>query len=291
MSTATKSRPKKKAKAKSVKRLNAADKLAIIKKEATEREHLKDLACNYAKRKSEWEASKAETKNAKQDMDAAFLALYEAAKPGGDSMLPFEPQPELEQSAAPPAPGDSTDADKAAFDAATIREILTGIPGAKITALEDDGVKTGADLQKWFAAHPRRKIAGIGEQAEEKINEAMATWWEKHQHPNGNGAATAPTNVDKPVIPADKSATDGPKHRKIKIDLGKELKRRIKLAGYESTGIADADNDVTLKLVRNLGDNPAIDTTSVFTIAALEGMAEKLGGLDDAAVGEIIGVK
>ncbi len=67
-------------------------------------------------------------------------------------------------------------ADKAAFDVATLAGI--GISASLAEKLEADGIKNGADLQKWFAQVPRRAIKGVGEGAIEKINEAMAAFYE-----------------------------------------------------------------------------------------------------------------
>jgi hypothetical protein len=68
---------------------------------------------------------------------------------------------------------------QAAFNAATLADF--GIKGAMAEKLDADGIRCGAELQKWFAEVPPRKIPGIGESARDKINEKMADFFESRK--------------------------------------------------------------------------------------------------------------
>lgn len=79
-------------------------------------------------------------------------------------------------------PGDAeAKAHQDEFDASSLGQI--GIKDSLKDKLEADGVRNGLTLRKWINEHPRRKIAGVGEGAIEKINGMMADWFIAKQTP------------------------------------------------------------------------------------------------------------
>jgi hypothetical protein len=111
--------------------------------------------------------------------------------------LPF-----TEKSNGKPAKGADVPADlQAAFNAATLADL--GITGAMAEKLDADGIRCGAELQKWFAEVPPRKIPGIGESARDKINEKMADFFESRKQLAAAPERTVAAAAEKPQGPRD----------------------------------------------------------------------------------------
>lgn len=126
-----------------------------------------------AKLEAEVEEAKGKLKSAEAQRDIYFNEQQSVIR--GEGATLFDNVKPVAKSAPT-----TEDAQQAAFNAAPVKEILEGIPAAKIELLEADGIKTGKDLQAWIAKHPPQKISGIGEKMVEKITELMAQWFEKH---------------------------------------------------------------------------------------------------------------
>jgi hypothetical protein len=129
---------------------------------------------------------KREVDDMQEDLDKLALGGFAERLPFGKSGRQKagksdDGESPTETAAAPSAPqGRAVEPDlQKRFDQAPLLEL--GITGAMLEKLESDGIRNGKDLQQWFGQYPRRAIKGIGESAVEKINEAMATFFEKAQ--------------------------------------------------------------------------------------------------------------
>lgn len=169
----------------------------LRKQVADEQELQKKLSTLFKDRSdvdAEMEELRGKRKSLQERIDKMTAELLGLIGGNGEATLFDQPKPD---SIASSAPTDATDADKAAFDKATLEDL--GVTPALREKLEAEGIRNGAELQKWFAEHPPRKIRGVGESARDKLNELMARWYENRA--KDREAAVQPAG-DAPAKPA-----------------------------------------------------------------------------------------
>lgn len=220
-----------------------------------------------------------------EDLDRLSIGGFAEHLPFGKSQPKAKVKQESPTDSAVAKTPEASNEDQEAFNAAPVSEILKGLGTSKLEKLESDGIKTGKDLQAWLAAYPPRTISGIGEQARGRIGDLCLSWYDARK--NGNGHA-------QPELPMPQNQPTGPSKAEIKKahkDLMAEMKKRMTGAGWKPTGLKQTDQDTTLKLVRRLAQDEAVDASSVYEMPQLDAMRTRLDGMTDAQIAEIVGVE
>lgn len=248
MKTTKKSAAKKSTRAKT-KKLSPAEELEALRAAARRLHEAEDLEAIARKAESRYLESREQTKSLKKEFESAAEKVRKTIREK-TGLLPFVPAPEpaatKANSSNAGAPTGSDDPklgsddenaarEQRAFNAASLSDI--GIVGKQAETLEADGIRTGKDLQAWFAGHPQRKISGIGEKAVEKIGELMAKWYENRKRAEPRGPL------------GDNPAPD--------IDA-KKARNELRSAVEESLKAAKIDNSRAhrVKMIARLADIP-----------------------------------
>jgi hypothetical protein len=133
-------------------------------------------------------------------------------------------------SGAPATTADEAE-EKAAFELATLKEL--NVPEGMAEKLEADGIKTGKELQAWFAEHPPRKIAGVGDSAREKLNDLMAAFYEKRRAMVAEAALSADS-------PPEASTGEATIRRVVAREVGLTYQELAEVVGLTVTTLAQS---------------------------------------------------